>query len=72
MKILKTPEEQASVEASREASFAIARLRSAQSGIRRCDAGWAAVEHGRLVDVFRGPGSKRAAIEAAGTNELIA
>jgi len=72
MRILKTSEEQASLEALREAAFAAARLRSAQSGIRRSRGGWVAVREGRLVDEFTGAGSKRAAIEAAGSNAVIA
>lgn len=72
MKILKSTEEQASLEALREASFEAARLRSKQSGIRRHDGGWLAIREGRLVDLYSGSGSKRAAIEAAGTNAVIA
>jgi len=71
VKILKTSEEQALVEAFREAVFNAARLRSKQSGIRRSDVGWAAICEGRLVEEYAGAGSKRAAIEAAGTNAVI-
>jgi hypothetical protein len=72
VRILKTPEEQASFEAARRASLVSARLRAAESGIRRYNAGWAAICDGRLVEEFTGAGSKRAAIEAAGTNAVIA
>ena len=71
MKIIRSAEAQAALEALREASFEVARLRSTQSGIRRCDAGWAAISEGRLVEEYAGAGSKRAAIEAAGTNAVI-
>jgi len=71
VKILKTAAEQAAAEAAREASFEAARLRSAQSGIRRSAGGWAAIRDGRLVDEYVGVGSKRSAIEAAGTNAVI-
>jgi hypothetical protein len=72
VKILLSATEQASYEALREASFQAARLRAAESGIRRYNAGWAAIRDGRLVEEFTGAGSKRAAIEAAGTNAVIA
>ena len=71
MKIIRSAEAQAALEALREASFEAARLRSAQSGIRRSAGGWAAIRDGRLVDEYVGVGSKRSAIEAAGTNAVI-
>lgn len=44
-----------------------------ETGIRRSRPGeWAAIREGRLIDVYRGPGSKLAAIRAAGTNAVIA
>jgi len=44
-----------------------------RTGIRRGNTGaWAAIKDGRLIDSFSGPGSKAAAIRAAGTNTVIA
>lgn len=44
-----------------------------KTGIRRSEyGGWLAIVDGRLVDVWRGPGSKLNAIRAAGTNEVLA
>jgi hypothetical protein len=46
---------------------------TARDGIRRTNSGsWAAIRDGRLVNEFRGSGSKAAAIRAAGTNRVIA
>jgi hypothetical protein len=43
------------------------------TGIRRTNSGgWAAVKDGRLIDIFTGVGSKAAAIQAAGSNAVIA
>ena len=72
MRILKSAAEQASFEAVREASFEAARLRSRRSGIRRSRPGWVAIREGRLVGKYMGAGSKRKAIEAAGSNAVIA
>ena len=45
----------------------------AATGIRRTNSGgWAAIHAGRLVGSFTGPGSRAAAIQAAGTNERVA
>lgn len=42
------------------------------TGIRRVNSGgWAAIREGRLVDTFTGPGSRAAAITAAGTNARV-
>jgi hypothetical protein len=43
-----------------------------QTGIRRTNSGaWAAIRAGKLIDTFKGPGSKVRAIQAAGTNRVI-
>ncbi len=47
---------------------------SRQTGIMRLrrGTGWVAVKAGRLVSEHSGPGCKAAAIQAAGTNRVIA
>lgn len=43
-----------------------------ETGIRRGnDGGWHAIKAGTLVGSFYGPGSKAAAIQAAGTNRCL-
>lgn len=44
-----------------------------ESGIRRdSTGGWSAIRNGRLVDSFTGPGCKGRAIQAAGSNRVLA
>jgi hypothetical protein len=42
------------------------------TGVRRANSGgWAAIRNGKLIDSFTGPGSRAAAIRAAGTNARV-
>lgn len=47
-------------------------MRDKATGIRRTNTGgWVAVVNGRAADTFTGPGSRRRAIQTAGTNREI-